>query len=798
MGRLLQDARFALRMFQKNPAFAATAICSLALGIGGSSAIFSVVNASILQPIPFADADRLVMIRDVPKAAATTPISYPKFQAWREQRDIFEGVGAFAVGSASLTGLGEPEQLSTLRVSADFLSVLGVRPTIGRNFGPDEERRQGPPAVLISHAFWRTRLEGTVSAIGRTLTLDDTPFTIVGVLPESFRFVNTPAILVPLRVDADTAPARFNFLRGAIGRLRNGLTADRARIAANAAVSRVNELADASNNAGLSLVPLREYLVVDSRPLMLVLLAAIIALLLIACVNTANLLLARASAREREMAIRASLGATRAVLVRQLLTESLLLSTVAGAIGLLLASWGIRALETWLTAQLPATARIGIDGPMLLSTTCVSLVTGVLFGLVPAIQASRRDVQKHLQHGARTSGGGSNAIRNGLMIAELAFSLVLLAGAGLLVRSFVTLARVDKGFDAEHVLTMHLDVATARYPNPQDEIAYLTQILARTRSLPGVDAAGMVTNLPFAGNSVSGTAVIEGRADSVEGVSKQLVAGDYFRAMRIALVSGRFLDERDTADSPSVAVVDRLFVRQFLGNENPIGKRIDFMWGGRGFREIVGVVGETREFAISSPANPTMYVPIAQRPKLFRFLSFDLAVRAAVGAAAQSEAVRREIHALNGTQVISKVRTLHELIDTTLAPQRNPMWLMGSFSLVALVLAAIGIYGVLAYFVVQRRKEIGTRMALGARPSDVRRMVLGHAAKLIASGVAIGLLAACAAASALSSLLFGVTATDLPTFTIVAVLLGVFALLACLVPTVRATRVDPLVALRTE
>jgi len=795
--RRLQDVRFALRMFRKSPAFTATAICSLALGIGGSSAIFSVVNASILRPIPFANADRLVMIQDVPKAAATTPISYPKFQAWREQRDIFEELGAFTVGAMSLTGVGEPEQLPTLRVSAEFLSVLGIRPLLGRSFVPDEERRQGPAAVVLSNAFWRSHLDGTIAAVGRTLMLDDTPFIIVGVLPESFRFINNPAILVPLRVDAETAPARFNFLR-AIGRLRSGLAIDPARVAANAAVPRVNELAETRNNAAVSMVSLRESLVGNSRPLMIVLLAAVIALLLIACVNTANLLLARAAAREREMAIRASLGATRTVLVRQLLTESLLLSTAAGAIGLLVASSGVSMLEAWLSAQLPATARIGIDGAMLVFTLCVSLATGILFGVVPAIQASRRDVQMQLQHGGRTSGGGSNVIRNGLVIAELAFSLVLLAGAGLLVRSFVTLARVDKGFDTDHVLTMHLDVATARYPNPRNEVAYLTQIVARTKSLPGVEAAGIVTNLPFAGNTVSGTAVIDGRVDSVEGVSKQLVAGDYFRAMRVPLISGRFLDDRDTADSPPVAVVDRLFVRQFLGNENPIGKRIDFMWGGRGLREIVGVVGEMRELAISSPANPTMYVPIAQKSQLFRFVSFDLAVRGGVGAAAQAEAVRREIHALNATQVVSKVRTLDELIGTTLAPQRNPMWLMGSFSLVALLLAVVGIYGVLAYFVVQRRQEIGTRMALGAQPSDVRRMVLGHAAKLIASGVVIGLLAARAAASVLSSLLFGVTSTDVPTFSVVAVLLGVFALLACLVPTVRATHVDPLVALRAE
>jgi putative ABC transport system permease protein len=453
--------------------------------------------------------------------------------------------------------------------------------------------------------------------------------------------------------------------------------------------------------------------------------------------------------------------------------------------------------------KVPHSSQIHLDASVFQFTALISIVTGVLFGLAPALQAGKQNLVDRLKLGGRLSGGLTQAqiVRNGLIVVEIAFSLVLLAGTGLLLRSFIRLANVDKGFDPDHVLTMHVGVNSNKYPDPKREIAYLEQIVRNTKNLPGVESVGFISNLPFSGNAVSGDFLIQGVAfdpNNLSNASKEFVVGDYFRAMHLPLIKGRLISESDTAESRPVVVVDQGFARQYFPNQEAVGKRIDVGWGKRGWSEIVGVVGEAREFAMTSAPIPTIYSPMEQKPDLLEFLAFDLAVRTRVNPEAQIQAVTNQIHQLDSTQVISKVQTMDTLIDSKLASRRDPMWLFACFSIAAVLLAGIGIYGVLSYYVLQRNSEIGTRMALGAQRGDILKLILGHALRLVTGGMVLGLAVSIAIAHLLKSLLFGVEPTDIPTFIGVSVLLAALALIACAVPAMRATRVDPLVVLRNE
>jgi len=802
MDNFFQDVRYGFRMLRRNPGFGLTAILILAIGIGANTAVFSIVNSILLKPLPFPDHQRLVMLRDTGDRDTKTPLSYPEFQAWRDHKEIFDSVGSYFVGSADLTSPGEPQQFEVLNVSGELLPMLGTPLRLGRGFSAEEELHDGPPAVIVSDSFWHNRLHSDPAAVGTTLTLKEKNFTVVGVLSPDFHFANDADLLLPLRLDPEMAPPRYNFLR-VIGRMREGLTVQMARNAALTAVPSVNNLASSTDGVSISIVPLQDVLVGDSRPLLLALLGTVAFVLLIACANTANLLLARAASREKEIAIRISMGCARTRLIRQLLTESLLLSVLGGVLGLALARWGLGMLTNLLGDRLPNSAQVHLDGTVLAFTAALSILTGILFGLAPAFQAGKQNLVDRLKLGGRLSGGITNAqvIRNTLIVGEIAFSLVLLAGTGLLLRSFIRLANVDKGFDSDHVLTMHIAVSSNKYPEPKKEINYLNQIVQNTKNLPGVDAVGFVTNLPFSGDTVSGDFLIQGvefDPGNMNHASKQFVIGDYFRSMHMPLIKGRYLNDSDTAESRPVVVVDQGFVRHYFPNQDPIGKHIDVGWGKRFWSEIVGVVGDAREFAITESPMPTIYSPMAQKPDLLEFLAFNLAVRTKVDPASEIKAVSSQIHQLDATQVISKVRTMDTLIDTKLASRRNPMWLFGTFSVIALFLAAIGIYGVLSYYVLQRSSEIGTRMALGAQRSDILKLILGHAVKLVVAGVVVGLGVSFMVARTLTSLLFGVQPTDLPTFLGVSLLLGTLALIACGVPAFRATRVDPLVVLRND
>jgi putative ABC transport system permease protein len=802
MEAFFQDVRYGFRMLRRNPGFGLTAILILAIGIGANTSVFSIVNSILLKPLPYPDHQRLVMLRDAGDRDTKTPLSYPEFQAWRDHKEIFDSVGSYFVGSADLTSPGEPQQFDVVNVSGELLPMLGTPLRLGRGFSVEEELHDGPPAVIVSDSFWHSRLHSDPAAIGGTLTLKEKNYTVIGVLSPDFHFANDADLMLPLRLNPEMAPPRYNFLR-VIGRVREGLTLQGARSAASAAVASVNNLASSTDGVSISLVPLQDVLVGDSRPLLLALLGTVAFVLLIACANTANLLLARAASREKEIAIRISVGCARTRLIRQLLTESLLLSVLGGLLGLAIARWGLGLLVNLLGDRLPNSAQIHLDGTVLAFTAALSIITGILFGLAPAFQAGKQNLVDRLKLGGRLSGGITNAqvIRNTLIIGEIAFSLVLLAGTGLLLRSFIRLANVDKGFDADHVLTMHIAVSSNKYPDPKKEISYLNQIVQNTKNLPGVDSVGFVTNLPFSGDTLSGDFLIEGvdfDPGNMTNASKQFVVGDYFRSMHMPLIKGRYLNESDTAESRPVVVVDQGFVRHYFPNQDPIGKHIDVGWGKRFWSEIVGVVGDARELAITDSPIPTIYSPMAQKPDLLEFLAFNLAVRTKVDPASEAQAVSSQIHQLDGTQVISKIRTMDTLIDAKLASRRNPMWLFGTFSVIALFLAAIGIYGVLSYYVLQRSSEIGTRMALGAQRSDILKLILGHAFKLVVAGLVVGLAVSFMVARTLTSLLFGVQPTDLPTFFGVSVLLGTLALIACGVPALRATRVDPLVVLRND
>ena len=652
---------------------------------------------------------------------------------------------------------------------------------------------------MLTEQYWRKRFHSQQSAIGEKLTLNDRVYTVVGILPASYNLDNKTAVVMPLRLDTKVAPEHLNFMN-VIGKLRPGISVEQGR-AAIASVFPAYQKAD-SDLTGVALTPYREILIGNSRPLLLVLLGAVFAVLLIACTNTANLLLARAAAREKEIAIRISLGAGRMRLARQLLTESLLLGTLGGILGILLAWASLDALRTLLAQRLPREAVVHLDLRVLAFAAVLSLLTGIVFGLAPVLQVVRGNLQNRLKQGGRESGGFTGQrIRQTLVVSEIAFSLVLLAGTGLLVRSMVRLINIDKGFSTDHVLTMSINPSPVRYADARKEINYIQQISQSVRSLPGVRAAGIAYTLPLSGGSTNGSVRIEGHqgdSGTPPNSEKQYLDGDYFQAMSVPLLKGRFFTSSDTTDSPKVVIINQAFAHQFFPDQDPIGRHIDVSWGDTGWCEIVGVVGNHKSGTLADPDGPSTYMLYAQNPDIMKFMGFNVAVRTSQIPLSVVPAITSAIHQIDPGQAIANVKTMDEQVSDSLAPQRAPLWLLGAFSLIALFLAAIGIYGVLSFFVLQRRQEIGVRLALGAPRTNVLRLVLSQGARLIGIGVAIGVVAAFLAARALTSLLFGVKPTDAPTFMGVSLLLGLLGLLACAIPAFRATQVDPLVVLRNE
>jgi putative ABC transport system permease protein len=812
MGTMWQDVRFGVRMLLKKPVFTAIAVLALALGAGANTAIFSVVNGVLLRPLPYRDPDKLVRLGEWSKQVPGMSISYPNFKDWRGRNHVFDGLAATQFDSYNLTGGDEPERLQGRNVSYNFFDVLGVVPAVGRSFRADEDRAGAPRVAVISHGLWQRRFGGDRKIIGKAVALNGESYTVVGVLPQDYRFGTQTDVFVPvgLNEDGDNMRPRDNHPGiYAVARLRDGVTFNQAQEEMKAIAARLAEEYPKENAGnGVTLTPLGEYFVGDVRTYLLMLLAAVGCVLLIACANVANLLLARAASRSREIAVRKAMGASRWRIVRQLLTESLLLALVGGVTGLLLAMWGVDVLRRASLDLLPTTADIGLDRTVLFFTFGLSILTGVLFGLAPALQASKPDLGESLKEGGRSGaeGGARNRVRSLLVVAEVAVSIMLLVGSGLLVRSFMLLRETDTGFREANLLTLQLSYRVGKEEGAK-AVNFFRAVEEKVRALPGVQSAAVSNGVPLLGSSET-SFQIKGRPPAEPGKRPMTVSffttPGHLDALGIRLLRGRFIDEHDTSGSQPVTVIDEEFARLYFNGEDPVGQYLE------GDREngipdwlIVGVVGHVKNYGLDSPGpvQAQMYRARAQVPEKFQPLiatRVTLLVRTFQEPEALTAAVRRAVQEVDPNQPVYNVQTMEQVVSDSIASQRLSMMLLIIFAAVAVVLAAVGIYGVMSYAVSQRTHEIGVRMALGAQGGDVLRMVVRQGMILVLAGVGAGLVLAFALTRLMSSMLYGVSATDPLTFAGVPVLLVAVALVACLVPARRATKVDPMEALRYE
>jgi putative ABC transport system permease protein len=812
MDRLLHDVRYAARMLAKSPAFTAVAVLTLGLGIGANAAIFSVVNAVLLRPLPFPEPERLVAVwTPQPKrsSAIRGSSSYPDFADFRDQSTSFEALAAFRQRGYTLSTRNGAERVAGGRVSWSLLSVLGVAPPLGRDFTAEDDRLGGPRVALLAHGLWQRRFAADPGIIGASITLDGEPHIVLGVLPAGFRFdfdLNTAELFTPLTLDGkDAIEERGQHYLRIVGRLKPGTTSEQARAELAAVAARLEQAYPRSNTGRTaSVVPLHQEVVGDVRRGLLVLLGAVALVLLVSSANVANLLLVRATEREREVAVRSALGASRGRLGRQFLTESVLLALLGGGLGLLFAFWGVAALVALAPADLPRAADIGVDGRVLGATLGVSLLTGLLFGSVPSLRGSRVRLAEALSEGGRGSAGpGRQRVRNALIVTEVALAVVLLVGAGLLLRSLGRLLDVDPGFRSEGVLTANLRLPDARYEKPEQVMAVYDRLLPRLASLPGVTAAGAGMPLHFGGDIWVTGFVRRDRPEPPPGDRQhahyKAVTPGYLEALGIPLVAGRLIADADRRGAPRVVVVSRALAHRLYPDEDPVGRPVAF---GVGFDDadedvtwrIVGVVGDTAVSSLDVEPPPQFYVPLFQQPWGYP----SLVLRTAGNPRPLIEAVRREVQAIDSELPVFEAHTLGELTAASVAQRRFQTRLLAAFAAVGLLLAAVGLYGVMAVSVGQRTREIGIRIALGAERRGVIRLVMGQGLGLVLLGMALGLAGAAAFSRVLAGLLFRVGATDPVTFAVVPALLAATALAASYLPARRATRVDPLVALRCE
>ena len=804
---LWQDVRFGLRMLVKSPGFTIVAVLALALGIGANSAIFSVVNAVLLRPLPYEDPDRLVMVWE-----DNTKLGFPRdtpapanFIDWRDQNQVFEGMAAFADESFNLTGVSEPERINGQRVSANLFQLLGVAPRLGREFLFEEDQPRRERVVIISDRLWHRRFGADKNIIGKTLTLNGESFTVVGVMPANFQFPSREDELwVPIAFDSTEASRRGSHYLQVIARTKPGITLEQAQAEMSTIAARLQkQYPETNKSVGAAVTPLHEQLVGDIRPALLILLGAVGFVLLIACANVANLLLARAAVRQKEITIRAALGARRLRLMRQFLTESGLLAALGGLVGLLLAVWGVNLLTVFIPDDISQAKGITIDVKVLVFTLIVSLLTGLIFGLAPALQASKLNLNETLKEGGRSSAVGArgNRIRSLLVISEVALALVLLIGAGLLINSFLRLRTIDPGFQSDKLLTMRINLPELKYPDRTRRAAFYTELLHRVEALPGVRSAAVTTALPLTFKGNSNGITIEGRPEPAPDerpiVITRVISPDYFHAMSIPLLQGRSLGEQDKEDSAGAVIISETMARRFWPGEDPIGKRIKMGWSDSSnpWLSVVGVVKDVRQFELNADPKPQIYLPYTQAGL---FAPRDLVIRTTTEPLSLTAAVRNTVWEIDKDQPVSDIRTMEQILSESVSRDRFSMLLLGIFAIVALVLASVGIYGVMSYAITQRTHEIGIRMALGAQTGDVLKLAVGQGLKLVLTGVAIGLVAALLLTRVMSSLLFGVSATDPTTFVIISLVLISVAVLACYIPARRATKVNPMIALRYE
>lgn len=811
---LWQDVRYGLRTYGKRPAFTLVAVLTLALGIGANAAIFSVVNGVLLKSLPFPDPERLVALNETAESGRETAVAFPDYLDWREGQNIFEEMAARMPAGGVLTGDGEPERVTGRHVTASFFRTLGVRPAAGRFFTEEDDRPAGERLFVISHGLWLRRYGGDPEVIGREVLFNGEGWTVAGVMPPQFDFYGennrNNDFFIPLGrlSDQPFMHDRHSHAMMVTARLRPGVSLEQARAQMNALAARLAEQFPESNRGtGARLSSFLDDYVGDARPALLMLMVAVGAVLAIACANVANLLLVRAATRRKEIALRVALGAGRGRVVRQLLTESLLLAAGGGALGLLFAWWGVGALLRFAPDALPRAESISLDGRALGFTFALTLLTGVAFGLVPALQTSKAELNDAMKSGG-VSGGRGRGLRSGLVVTEVALSLVLLVGAGLLLRSFWQLMRVEPGFEAREVLTLRLRLPDAKYTDTGQTVAFLKEVKRRVEALPGVRQVSLSTGFPFGRVSEKGY-WLEGRPEPRQpsdwpDAYAQWVSAEFHQTLGIGLLAGRYIEEHDAANSPPVALVDEEFVRMNFPGASPrdaLGHRLRFGGEDEPWCEIVGVVGHVRQNGLDEEGRPGIYRPWTQiRGEMVAGYTraTDFVVKTSIEPTQLVEPIRKEVRLLDRDQPLGNVRTLASLVEQTVATRRFSMTLAGVFAFVALVLGAVGLYGVLSYMVAQRAREIGIRMALGAQRSDVHRLVISQGMALALGGVAAGVLASLALTRLMSSLLFGVSATDVLTYVLITVLLLLVALVACYLPARRASKVDPLIALRYE
>jgi len=810
MQSLLQDLRYAFRMMADNRGFTAVAVIALALGIGANSIIFSVVNAVLLRSLPFPEPDRIVLVYESDlQQQSKEGVAAANFVDWRDQNQVLESIAAYREEAFSLTGSDRPERVPGAVATAGLFPVLAVQPIAGRVFQHGDENRGLGRVAVISQSLWDRRFGSDPNIIGQKLTANGEPLTVIGVMPAGFRFPGESDLWIPprqsvpewvLKPALDMTANRDTHYLNAVARLKSGVTLQQARAEMDVVARRMEEQNPVSNGGrGVNLTLLREQAVGKIRPALLVLFGAVGFVLLIACANVANLLLARAAARQKEIAIRTALGATRWRLVRQLLTESVVLAMAGAGLGLLLALWGIDRLIAVVPPELRGAQNIKIDGLVLGFTIIVALATGVVFGLFPALQATRSDLNETLKEGGRggTAGARRNRARSLLVVSEIALSMVLLIGAGLMIKSFVRLEQVNPGFEPHNVLTVRLTLPPAQYPDNRSRAAFVQQVVQRFQSIPGVQSAAAISRLPLtSGNSSRGVS-ISGRPTDGTGdgpnADYRVISSDYFRTIGTPLLKGRAFTEADNTNAPPVAIINESMAKQYWPGEDPLGQRLridtDDPW-----MEIVGVVGDVKHFGLDTESRSEFYVPYLNDPWPF----MTAVVRTTGSPNGLPDAMRNEVWAVDKEMPVSDIKTMEQLLSASIARRRFNMLLLGIFASVALLLAAVGIYGVISYSVTQRTHEMGIRMALGAKPSDVVKLVVGQGIALTLTGVGIGLAGAFALTRVLASLLFEVGTTDLATFVGISLLLTGVALGACFIPARRAAKVDPMVALRYE
>jgi predicted permease len=813
MGTLIQDLRFGLRMFRKSPGFTAIAVLTLGLGIGANTAMFSVMQGVVLAPLQYVNPDRLVIVWENNPRFPRTWVSYPNFRDWQRSARSFEQMAAFREQGVDFAGPGTPEHLNGKEISSGFFRTLGREVALGREFSPEEDRFGGTPVVIISNRLWRNRFDGSPEALGKSLTLGGVDYTIVGITALGFRLEEDADVYSPL---GQSDPLILND-RAAhdgiypIARLAPGVTLAQAQAEISTIQNALDHLyPNANRDLGIYIEPLKQFVVGDAGKMLLLLLGAVGLVLLIACANVANLLFARAAARAREFAVRSALGADPARLVRQLLTESVLLSLLGAGLGLLFAILGVKSVPAAVSENLPRSENIAVNGPVLLLTLCVTIAVGILFGFAPALKSWNSDPQASLKEGGRGSTVAHHRTQSVLVIVQMALTLVLLVGAGLLFRTIRHLSDVNPGFDIQHVITFKVGVSHSLTKTaPSTRTAY-QQLIERIRQIPGVQGADFTGSVPLNGGGTMPFWIGSQKPASLQGAPRLvmfLTGPDYLRTMGIPLLRGRFFSREDTTNSPCVMVIDSVLADMYFPDSDPLGQTLSAGFSPVGPCRIVGMVGHVKQWALndsSTDIQSQAYFPLYQDPDQWVPLNYPnmtIVLRTPLEVASVMPAIKSAVYGAGSDQPIFNVETMQQIVSESMSSQRFPMILLGAFAALALLLASVGIYGVISYSVAQRIHEIGIRMALGAHKRDVFRMVLGHGLTLALAGLAIGVVASLILTRVLSSfllLLYGVGASDPVTFITVSVMLLLVAVVACYIPTRRAMRVDPMVALRYE